>query len=139
MAFVSGVIWAIGAAILFKAKEPELSLLTTCAITGAIISGGFCLLFLLGGVEGQATLQNGFAALGLGLVYLIPLLCISLWGVSQLPPAMASFVLTFEVVVGVVTSAIFLDQPFGWFEVSGAFFIIMGAMLEVLSAQEEES
>lgn len=137
MALVAGIFWAGGAATLFKAKKPELSLVAISTITGALISGGVGVLILSNTQTEILTLVNGLSALGLGLIYFIPLLCITLWGVTQLPPAMASFVLTFEVVVGVVTSAMFLDQPFGWFEIGGATFIITGAMLEVLSAQRQ--
>ena len=122
--------------ILFKEKQTELSLIAISSIVGALLAGGLCLLLLAGGAEAILTVRSGLVASGLGLFYLIPLLCISLWGVTQLPPAMASFVLTFEVVVGVVTSAIFLDHPFGLFEIGGSLFIVTAALLEVLSTQE---
>ena len=43
-----------------------------------------------------------------------------------------------EIVVGVVSSSILTDEPFGWREIVGSSMIILGGILAVVLAPKEE-
>jgi drug/metabolite transporter (DMT)-like permease len=57
-------------------------------------------------------------------------LLVTLWAAQRLAPAAMSFLLTAEIVAGVVSGAVLLAEPFGWPEAAGAGLIILGALVE---------
>ena len=48
-----------------------------------------------------------------------------------LPPAVATYLLSVEVLVGVSSAAIVLGEPFGLFEITGAICILSAVLIEL--------
>lgn len=65
-------------------------------------------------------------------IWVLPGLLLSFWAAARLSPTRASMLFMAEVVVGVVTAAIWTDYPFGWREGIGGAIIVSAGVLEVL-------
>lgn len=139
MALISGLSWAVGTALIFSGKPasaPKLCLIT--ALSGVVIG-----LIIVAGFETVAppeinmgTIWPTFVA---GSIYLAPLIIATLWAARFLPPATISFLLTAEVISGVASAAVFLGDPFGLFEATGALLIITAALTEVVSTRPKSA
>ena len=135
---LSGMAWAGGAALIFsgdRASPSALSLVTCGSATA--IGIGFIIL-------GQGTVFSGAAtAMGAGLgalagvIYVLPIMVLTLWSAQRLPPATISFLLTAEILSGVISGVLFLDEPFGALQAGGAVLILFAAVAEVLKGLGE--
>ena len=65
-------------------------------------------------------------------IWVVPGLLLSFWAAARLSPTRASMLFMAEVVVGVVTAAIWTDYPFGWREAIGGLVIVSASVLEIL-------
>lgn len=65
-------------------------------------------------------------------VWVLPGLLLSFWAGARLSPTRASMLFMAEVVVGVVTAAIWTDYPFGWREALGGLIILSAGLVEIL-------
>ncbi len=139
-AALSGLAWSAGAALIFTAPGADApgrwrGLALTAGL-GAAAAGALAA-FAGGAAAGAApSLASGAAAplaLASGALYLAPTLAIAIWGALRLPPATMSFLLTAEIVSGVVSSAVLLDEPFGPLEAAGAALVAAGALVESLA------
>lgn len=65
-------------------------------------------------------------------IWVVPSLLLSFWAAARLSPTRASILFMTEVVVGVVTAAIWTDYPFGWREAIGGLVIFSAGALEIL-------
>ena len=74
----------------------------------------------------------------LSLFYFIPTGIVILWAPSKLGAGLCSILFLTEIVVGVVSSSILTDEPFGWREIVGSSMIILGGILAVVLAPKEE-
>lgn len=137
MALLSGLLWSIGAALVFVAPAPSRRLSLVVCLSGAAVGA------IMGLVAGEdlgrspslAELSEAAPyALGFGALYLAPILLATMWGARLLPPATVSFLLTAEIISGVASSAIWLDEPFGAPEVLGAVLVTTAALVEVFRA-----
>ena len=135
LAVASGMCWAGGAALIFtggRMNPVSLSLVTALAATlTALLFVG-----LTWGVEmppAVNVLGTGIGAL-VGMIYVLPILLLTLWSAQRLSPAVISFLLTAEILSGVVTGAVFLDEPFGPMQAAGAAMVLLAAALEVVPA-----
>ncbi|MFY0693360.1 MAG: DMT family transporter [Paracoccaceae bacterium] len=134
MALFSGLAWACGAALVFNSPNAGLRALSLIACgAGAVMGALSASLFgmTLGG--SGVSLQIGIGALGYGSLYVAPIILATLWSARRLSPAVLSFLLTAEIISGVGSAAILLDEPFGLPEITGAFLIAAGATLEVFA------
>ena len=68
-----------------------------------------------------------FAALYVGII-----LVGTMWGAFRLAPAVMTYLLSIEILGGVFSSAVFLDEQFGLFEIGGTVFVIGAVLIEVL-------
>lgn len=134
MALGSGVAWSVGAALVFTAPGPSPSAarLAMATIAGTVATGAILALVADEPLRDVAALEAASVALVSGTIYLAPILIVTLWAAQRLPPALVSFLLTAEIVSGVASSAIFLDEPFGIPELAGAILVTLGASVEVL-------
>lgn len=139
LALVSGVSWAVGAALVFTGERSTASALTLATV---IWAGLLSLAFALMTGESLPGVQTGpaiGAALILGVVYLLPILGLTSWSAQRLAPALLSFLFTLEIVSGVGSGALFLDEPFGIMQLSGGLFIICAALIEAVTALRRPS
>ena len=126
LALASGVAWAVGAALIFSGGAVRAMPLT-------VVTAAFAVLLALpfaGSVDALQVRSLGIGA-AFGAVYALPILLLTLWSAQRLAPATISFILTAEILSGVVSSAILLDEPFGLLQYSGAVLIVLAATSEV--------
>ncbi len=134
LALMSGASWAVGAALVFSDNRATASALTLAtAIWAILLSLAFA--WATGEALPTAAAAPAMAAsLALGAFYLLPIIAISLWGAQRLSPALLSFLFTLEIVSGVVSGVLLLDEPFGLWRLSGGLLIIGAALIEALAA-----
>jgi drug/metabolite transporter (DMT)-like permease len=133
MALISGFAWAVGTSLLFGSQRFEIRAGSFHAFLGACLTG-FLLLPLLPSPL-QAEALDWALGLGLGALYMLPVVAICLWGALRLPPGQLGFLLTGEIVSGLLSAALLLDQPFGWAEGLGALFICSAAASEAFAGK----
>ena len=68
----------------------------------------------------------------LSVFYFIPTGIIILWAPSQLGAGLCSILFLSEIVVGVISSSILTNEPFGWREILGSSLIVIGGILAVI-------
>ncbi len=134
LALFSGLSWAVGAALVFSDGRATASALTLAtAFWAMLLSLAFA--WLTGeAMPTVASLPAMAASLALGAVYLLPIIAISLWGAQRLSPALLSFLFTLEIVSGVVSGVLLLDEPFGLWRLSGGILIVGAALIEAFAA-----
>jgi len=150
LALLAGLGWSVGSALMFSSRKISVPTMTTASFLGAFLVAGFCLV-VLGEVAGQTNLSTASIANSavagvltsnwqqllvvftlLGFFYLVPVSAITLWGATQIPPALMSFILTLEIIAAVASSAIVLGERFGVIEFLGTALIITGALIEFI-------
>lgn len=138
MALMSGLAWSSGAALIFTAPPASARRLALATCVGAVVVGA--LVLTIGGGQAGALSDaldlRDVASISVasGTVYLAPIIIITMWAARRLPPAMFSFLLTAEILSGVASSAMFLDERFGAPEAIGALLVALGAVVEVISS-----
>ena len=135
LALFSGVCWAAGAALLFAAPSASAIQSTLVSILLSVIAG--TVFGYLGGSPSDG-FEVIFSAAVNPSVYLIaafvfmPMFALTLWSARKLPPALMSYLLTVEIISGIVSSVILLDENFGLREFAGSLAIVLGATIELL-------
>lgn len=133
LALLSGVAWAAGAAMIFvggRSNPITLSLFT--GLSATLIGLFFIWIGAGSALSGQATWAGTSAGIGFGVIYVLPILALTLWSAQRLLPAVISFLLTAEILSGVLSSVLLLDEPFGRLQVAGACLILLAALVEVI-------
>jgi len=74
----------------------------------------------------------------ISVFYFIPTGIVILWAPSQLGAGLCSILFLSEIVVGVISSSILTDEPFGWREITGSSMIVIGGILAVLFTPNEQ-
>lgn len=145
LALVSGIAWSFGAALVFRAKSieagEETGFVARLAFAVMVSAVATSIVLLPLDWQGWPHLGGGDAgfaillALAAGVIYLAPIILVTLWGAKRLLPATISFLLAAEILSGITSSAMFLDEPFGWWEVTGTVMIISGVIAHVVFGQ----
>lgn len=133
LALLSGVAWAIGATLIFTgghANPVSLTLVTSLSATA--IGLGFIVLGQGTDFSGNATLVGAATGAGFGILYVLPVMVVTLWAAQRLSPAVITFLLTAEILSGVLSGALLLDEPFGLMQAGGTCLILFAALAEVL-------
>jgi len=99
--------------------------------------------FLLAEYLGPMPAIDSFVSMSLFLFlisvfYFIPTGIVILWTPSQLGAGLCSILFLSEIVVGVISSSILTNEPFGWREIAGSSMIIIGGILAVVLAPKEQ-
>ncbi len=132
MALVSGVLFAFAA--IFSRQAPAVGTLEKTWMN-AIFGGltGF-LLAALPAAEAPAAWSISGVALPLlvGLLWLIPVTWMLLWGAARLDAGRVGILLLLEVMAAAASAAILTDEPFGWREGVGCLLIIGAGLMEGL-------
>ena len=74
----------------------------------------------------------------ISVFYFIPTAIVILWAPSKLGAGLCSILFLAEIVVGVVSSGILTNEPFGWREIAGSSLIVLGGILAVVLAPKEK-
>lgn len=133
LALMSGLAWAAGAALIFSGGPVGAFSLTTVTAGCAVL---MALPFAL--ASGWPGLGDGLAlALPTGMmggaIYVLPIMVLTLWSAQRLAPTLITFLLTAEILSGVISGALLLDEPFGMMQVWGTVLIVFAALSEVLT------
>jgi drug/metabolite transporter (DMT)-like permease len=138
LALLSGVAWAAGAALVFSGEKSTTSALTLATVICAML---LSMAFAFGTGEALPTIAAvpalGIvvgAALAIGALYLLPVLGVTMWSAQRLPPGLLSFLFTLEIVAGVGSGVLLLEEPFGLYQLSGGALIIGAALIETVAA-----
>lgn len=84
------------------------------------------------GVEGALMAGWVMILVALALIWLVPVIGLTVYGASRLDPGMVAIFLMFEVIIGLASAAWLLDEPFGARELIGAGFIVAAMLTELV-------
>ena len=70
----------------------------------------------------------------ISVFYFIPTGVVIFWSPSKLGAGLCSILFLSEILVGVTSSSILTDEPFGWREIIGSSMIVLGGILAVVLA-----
>ena len=74
----------------------------------------------------------------LSIFYFIPTGIVILWSPTQIGAGICSILFLSEILVGVTSSSILTDEPFGWRQILGSSLIIIGGVLAVVLSPKED-
>ncbi|HWA42487.1 MAG TPA: DMT family transporter [Hypericibacter adhaerens] len=131
----SGVAWALGI-VLVRLQGPTGAFEKTYAqFAGAVLTGILLMPLILSPVPAFpvfAVTEHWPWLIAIAVCWLVPTAGLSLWGAGQLSPVRSALLLMFEVPVGVVSSVLLTDEPFGVREMIGGALIVGAAILDVV-------
>ena len=107
---------------------------------GAIfnIFAGFALTEQLGPMPSiQSFISMAYFLFIISVFYFIPTGIVILWSPSQLGAGLCSILFLSEIIVGVISSSILTNEPFGWREIVGSTMIVVGGILAVVLAPKK--
>lgn len=135
LALVSGMSWALGSFFLFRAGTVAVTEQVFAFVFGALVVTGATLIVggpgIGGDLNGESLRLAGPWALATGLI-VIPMLFLTIWPATVLPPARLGLLLMSDIIVGVISAAIWSGEPFGWREAAGTLMIVGAGFVEVL-------
>jgi len=135
LALASGISWAFGSFFLYRAGNVAVTEQVFAFILGAFLVTALTLALgwsvAGGGVSADALRAAAPWGMLTGLV-VVPTLFLTIWPATILPPARVGLLLMSEIIVGVITAAIWSGDPFGAREAVGASMILGAGLVEVL-------
>ena len=142
IAFIGGAMFAGGMIRLEIVKtDGVFPIIFSFFFYGALfnIFAGFMLSEYLGPVPTKdAFISMSLFLVGLSIFYFIPTGIVILWAPSKLGAGLCSILFLTEIVVGVISSSILTDEPFGWREIVGSSMIILGGILAVVLSPKDD-
>ncbi len=129
LAVASGMAWSVGASLIFTTGRADVGMLTLVTSFGAVLVG---LPFVWFGGLGAGLTPGIAAGAGIGMLYALPIMVLTLWSAQRLSPATLTFLLTAEILSGTASGVLLLDEPFSAMQGAGAALIVFAAMSEVL-------
>ena len=143
LAFAGGILFAGGMIRLEVVKyDGVFPLIYSFFVYGAIfnIFAGFLLSEYLGPMPGtDAFVSMASFLIIISVFYFIPTGIVILWSPSKLGAGLCSILFLSEIIVGVISSSILADEPFGWREIIGSSMIVIGGVLAVVLAPNEKT
>jgi drug/metabolite transporter (DMT)-like permease len=131
----SGIAWALGI-VFVRLQGPTGAFEKTYAqFAGAVLTGLLLMPLILNPVPAfpvTAVAAHWPMLLATAAFWLVPTAGLSIWGAGQLSPVRSALLLMFEVPVGVVSSVLLTEEPFGLREMTGGALIIAAALLDIL-------
>ena len=147
----SGDWLALAGGALFSAGLVRLELIKTDGVFPIIFSffffgsifnivAGFLLKEYLGPVPPiEAFVSMALFLIIISVFYFIPTGIVIFWSPSKLGAGLCSILFLSEIVVGVITSSILTNEPFGWREITGSSLIVVGGVLAVVLAPNKKA
>ena len=142
LALAGGAIFAAGMIRLEVVKyDGVFPLIFSFFFYGAIfnIFAGFMLSEYLGPMPAtEAFVSMASFLIVISVFYFIPTGIVILWAPSKLGAGLCSILFLSEIIVGVISSSILTNEPFGWREIVGSSMIVIGGILAVILAPKKE-
>lgn len=139
MGLAAGIAWAVAMVQLHRsAKHP---LFDRIFVQFLFLGPVFLLVASLAGGAahphpgGGALLASAPWLLAFSLIWLLPVVGLTIAGASRLDPGRVALLLMFEIVVGLATAAALTDEPFGLREAVGAGLILAASGTELTPAR----
>ena len=142
----SGDWLALAGGAIFSAGLVRLELIKTDGVFPIIFSfffygaifniiAGFLLKEYLGPIPPiEAFISMALFLVIISVFYFIPTGIVIFWSPSKLGAGLCSILFLSDIVVGVITSSILTNEPFGWREITGSTLIVIGGILAVVLA-----
>ena len=136
MGLISGVAWGLAMVYLQRtAARRDFDRIFTALVFLAPIY--FLVTLLPGsrdsiGVEGALMADWVMILVTLAVIWMVPVIALTVYGASRMDPGMVAIFLMFEVIIGLASAAWLLDEPFGPREIIGAGFIIAAMLSEIV-------
>lgn len=135
MALVSGICWSVGCALVFSSQRAGVAPVLVATGLGGAASAAF-----VATLDGSMAAIPDFAALAaahpwpfvFSAIYVGVMMAGTMWGAFRLPPAVMTYLLSVEILGGVLSATLILGESFGWMEAGGALFIMSAVLVEVL-------
>jgi len=77
--------------------------------------------------------------LGVSLLFVLPTTAVIFWSPPKIGTGVFGILILSELVVGVISAALFTDETFGWPQVSGTTLILVAGILEVITGKQLKS
>ncbi len=136
MALISGMFWAYGSTRVRMAGEASLfENVFSFFLFGTITAAALALLPIeaMGSPpSGQQVLDLLPWLLLLAIGFLIPAMCMQLYGTKLVDPGRVGILFQTEAIFGITSAAILTAEPFGWTEAIGSVLVVGASMTEVL-------
>lgn len=142
MAVVSGLCWAVGSTVIFRAEKLRIADQLTAFFVGAVI---VCLLSLvlfpsqLGAPPSLSALQASIPMIGIMTLGMPVVLVLTIYPAGMLPPGRVGILLMTEVLFGLASAILVLGEVLSLRESLGAMMILSAALLEVSAPQTAKS
>ena len=142
IALVGGVIFAAGMIRLEVVKtDGAFPIIFSFFFYGALfnIVAGYLLVDYLGEMPPiEAFISMTTFLIVLSIFYFIPTGIVILWAPTQIGAGICSILFLSEILVGVISSSILTDEPFGWRQILGSSLIVFGGILAVVLSPKED-
>ena len=138
MAVVSGICWALGSTVMFRAEKVRIADQLTAFFIGAVVVCLFMMVLFpaqLGAVPTVAALQASLPMIIILTLGMPIVLVLTIWPAGMLPPGRVGILLMTEVLFGLASAILVLGEVLGLRESIGAFMILSAAALEVTAPQ----
>lgn len=139
LSLVAGFFWALGTYKIYRIGHTPAVHLSAAFLIGSITVTLALLILgdeMLGPPPVFPKVQTLWPYVVLSGLFALPMILLTIWPASILTPGRIGILLMSEVVVGVVSVAMFAGEPFGPFEVLGTALILAASLIEVLGNRE---
>ena len=135
LAIGCGFSWAYASLRIYAGPEVSSMTQNLSSMLGCVVVSIVILLLLPAGLAGpppaaSASLLLSSAAYALLMV--LPINFVALWSAKHLSPARVSLIFAIEAVIGIVSAALLLNEPFGWREAAGSILVIGSTLVDVI-------
>lgn len=136
MGLLSGIIWAL--ALVYMRRGERIADFDKLFVQFLFLGLTFLLLGLVPGETwtlpyGGISYSAAVWLIGFGLLWVPGVVWLTIFGGSRLDPGRAAILLTFEVVVGLVSAGILTSEPLGTNEIVGAILIVAAGVSELVA------
>ena len=137
MALIAGVTW--GLAMVYVRRTGRMAAFDRVFVQFLFVGPLFLALALIPGGRSLAAPEwQGIAGaagwlIAFGVIWMLPVIWLTVYGGSRLDPGKVAILLLFEIIVGLTSAAILTDEPFGLRELIGAVLIMAAGGVEIFA------
>ena len=138
-ALLSGFCWSVASVKLFQDGARLVLEKVVAFVVFALFASVLLLLWQqgdLGGMPDTASLRAAWYWIALIALAMLPITWLTIWPATVLSPGRVGMLLLTEVLVGVASAAVLLDEPFGTRELTGSILIVSAGLVEVMRQQK---